>query len=108
MLAKMNVESRFVDGLRVTDEKTMEVAQMVLCGSINKEIAALLSSKQGVRGAVGLSGLDSELILSTQKDKKLGLVGSLSLSLFFNRFFLLLLNIYKMKINKLKINKLKS
>jgi acetylglutamate kinase len=36
LLSSLNIESKFVNGLRVTDEKTMEVAQMVLCGSINK------------------------------------------------------------------------
>eukprot|EP01036_Dinobryon_divergens_P024296 gene24296-32732_t len=75
MLKSLNVESSFVDGLRVTDEKTMEVAQMVLCGSINKDIARLLTSQPGVLGCVGLSGLDNNLITAVQKDPRLGLVG---------------------------------
>lgn len=64
MLKSLNIESKFIQGLRVTDEKTMEVAQMVLCGSINKDICRLISSQTGVRGAIGLSGLDSKLILA--------------------------------------------
>ena len=46
----------------MTDKKTMEVAQMVLCGSINKDIAGMISSQPGVRGAIGLCGLDGKLI----------------------------------------------
>lgn len=62
MLSSLNIESKFVQGLRVTDAKTMEVAQMVLCGSINKEIVGRISAQEGVRGAVGLCGLDAGLI----------------------------------------------
>lgn len=62
LLKTLNIESRFIQGLRVTDEKTLEVAQMVLCGLLNKEIVGLISSHTGVRGAVGLCGLDSQLI----------------------------------------------
>eukprot|EP00981_Chlorochromonas_danica_P003467 scaffold654_cov207-Ochromonas_danica.AAC.52 len=75
MLTTLNVPSQFVDGLRVTDTATMDVAQMVLCGSINKQLVRRISSKKGVKGAVGLSGLDSKLIEASIKDPKLGLVG---------------------------------
>lgn len=75
MLAQLNVESKFVDGLRVTDEATMNVAQMVLCGSINKDLVRKISQKKGIKGAIGLSGLDSNLIRASVKDSKLGLVG---------------------------------
>ena len=75
MLKALNIESEFVDGLRVTNEATMEVAQMVLCGSVNKEISAKLSRKTGVKGALGLAGMDCTIISATRKDKKLGLVG---------------------------------
>ena len=75
MLKKLNVESQFIDGLRVTDEATMEIAQMVLCGSINKDIASSISQNVGVVGAVGLSGLDAGLVKAKQRDPKLGLVG---------------------------------
>lgn len=73
MLKNLNVESKFVDGLRVTDENTMKVAQMVLCGSVNKEITSMIS-RQGVK-ALGLSGLDSNLIQARQINEDLGLVG---------------------------------
>lgn len=52
-LKSLNIESKFIGGLRVTDQKTLEVAQMVLCGSINKELCGLLSSLDGIRGAIG-------------------------------------------------------
>ena len=64
MLKKAGVESRFVDGLRVTDQATMEVAEMVLCGAINKEIVSYINragAEADVRG-VGLSGKDARLI----------------------------------------------
>lgn len=60
MLARVGKESRFVNGLRVTDEETMDIVQMVLCGKINKNICSLLGS-MGVK-AVGLCGKDSSLI----------------------------------------------
>ena len=63
-LERLGVESRFVDGLRVTDEATMEVAEMVLSGSINKEIVHYINragADADVRG-VGLSGKDARLI----------------------------------------------
>ncbi|MDO8912923.1 MAG: acetylglutamate kinase [Phenylobacterium sp.] len=64
MLNKAGVKSTFIDGLRVTDEATMEVAEMVLSGAINKEIAnwiTLAGAEADVRG-VGLSGKDARLI----------------------------------------------
>jgi acetylglutamate kinase len=63
-LAKAGVKSTFVDGLRVTDQATMEVAEMVLSGAINKEIASWITqagAEADVRG-VGLSGKDAKLI----------------------------------------------
>ena len=63
-LTKAGVKSTFVDGLRVTDEATMEVAEMVLSGAINKELAnfiTLAGAEANVRG-VGLSGKDARLI----------------------------------------------
>ncbi len=70
-LAKAGVKSTFVDGLRVTDEATMEVAEMVLSGAINKEIASWISqagAEADVRG-VGLSGKDAGL-LTVEKVKR--------------------------------------
>ncbi len=64
MLEKTGVQSSFVDGLRVTDEATMEVAEMVLSGAINKEIVHYINragAQADVRG-VGLSGKDARLI----------------------------------------------
>ena len=64
MLKKAGVQSTFVDGLRVTDEATMEVAEMVLSGAINKEIVHYINragADADVRG-VGLSGKDARLI----------------------------------------------
>ena len=64
MLDKAGVKSQFVDGLRVTDADTMEVAEMVLSGSVNKELAHLITAagqEADVRG-VGLSGKDAGLI----------------------------------------------
>ena len=64
MLSKAGVKSEFVDGLRVTDSDTMEVAEMVLSGSVNKELAHLITTagrEADVRG-VGLSGKDARLI----------------------------------------------
>jgi acetylglutamate kinase len=64
MLEKAGVKSQFVDGLRVTDADTMEVAEMVLSGSVNKELAHLITAagrEADVRG-VGLSGKDARLI----------------------------------------------
>ncbi len=59
-LKAQNVESKFINGLRVTDEQTMEIAQMVLVGKTNKEIVSLLNQKGG--RAVGLCGIDGHLI----------------------------------------------
>ena len=63
LIAKLGLKSRFVRGMRVTDEATMEAAEMVL-QRLNKEIAALISRHGG--RAVGLSGKDSELMVSRQ------------------------------------------
>jgi len=60
MLKRLGVESRFVDGLRVTDAATAEVAEMVLAGKINKEIVAWIAQAGGK--AVGISGKDARLV----------------------------------------------
>lgn len=64
-LKKLGKESSFVSGLRVTDEETVEVAEMVLAGKVNSEIVTLLN-RRGLR-AVGLSGKDADLIQATKK-----------------------------------------
>ncbi|MFM6854513.1 MAG: acetylglutamate kinase [Sphingopyxis sp.] len=60
MLDKLGVQSSFVDGLRVTDAQTARVAEMVLCGGINKEIVGWISQAGG--RAIGLSGKDGNLV----------------------------------------------
>lgn len=60
VLEKLNIESNFVDGLRVTDSETMDVVEMVLGGLVNKEIVNLLNKNQGK--AVGVTGKDGNLI----------------------------------------------
>lgn len=62
LLKQLGKESRFVDGLRVTDEKTMDVVEMVLVGKINKEIVGLINHLGGK--AVGISGKDGKLMMA--------------------------------------------
>ncbi len=59
-LKKLSIESEFVDGMRVTDKKTMDVVEMVLVGKVNKEIVTLINQNGGQ--AAGLSGKDGQLI----------------------------------------------
>jgi acetylglutamate kinase len=60
MLDRLNIESSFVDGLRVTDEATVEIVEMVLSGKINKQIVSDINAAGGT--AVGISGKDGNLI----------------------------------------------
>ena len=60
MLKKIGKESKFVNGLRYTDDETMDIVQMVLCGKVNKELVTRLQQMGGK--AVGLSGLDGGLL----------------------------------------------
>jgi len=76
MLEKVGKESKFVDGLRYTDEETMEIVQMVLTGKLNKEIVGILLEKGGK--AVGLSGVDSGLLRAVKTEKDLGFVGEVT------------------------------
>lgn len=62
MLKKLNIESKFIDGLRVTDEAAIEVVEMVLTGSINKQIVTGINAAGG--RAVGLSGKDGNLLFA--------------------------------------------
>jgi len=64
MLKRLGIESRFVDGLRVTDAETMEVVEMVLAGTINKQLVAAINAEGGC--AIGLSGKDGGLIKATK------------------------------------------
>src|SRR5665648_375862 len=72
VLAKMDIPTRFVDGLRVTDESTMDVVEMVLAGKINKEIVNLINTAGGV--AVGLSGKDGLLLKAQTLEFYLSLI----------------------------------
>lgn len=60
MLGRLDIKSEFMNGLRITDKNTMEVAQMVLVGNTNKEIVSLINQKGGK--AIGLCGIDGNLI----------------------------------------------
>ncbi|MCB1672831.1 MAG: acetylglutamate kinase [Gammaproteobacteria bacterium] len=60
LLEKLEIESSFIEGMRVTDQKTMDVVEMVLGGLVNKEIVSLLSKNQGK--AIGITGKDGNLI----------------------------------------------
>ena len=76
MLRKTGKESRFVDGLRYTDEETMDVVQQVLCGKVNKNLVATLNQTGG--RAVGLCGMDAGLFQARMLDEKYGLVGEIT------------------------------
>ena len=76
MLQKLGKESRFVDGLRYTDEETMDVVQQVLCGKVNKNLVATLNQTGG--RAVGLCGMDAGLFQAKMLDEKYGLVGEIT------------------------------
>lgn len=65
MMGKLGKKPTFVSGLRVTDEETMEIAEMVLAGKVNKEIVSLISKYGGK--AVGLSGKDGNMIIARKK-----------------------------------------
>jgi acetylglutamate kinase len=67
MLKKLNITSSFVDGLRVTDAATMEVVEMVLSGSINKQIVTGINAAGG--RAVGVSGKDGNLVLAKKVER---------------------------------------
>ena len=74
MLEKLEIESSFVNGLRVTDEATISVVEMVLAGGINKSLVAAIAKAGGK--AVGISGKDGNLIQATKAhDGSLGYVG---------------------------------
>ncbi len=78
-LGRLGIQSSFVDGLRVTDDETMEVVEMVLGGSVNREIVGLIQSGGGK--AIGLTGNDGRLLLVKRRvrgDKDLGRVGEVA------------------------------
>ena len=75
MLKRMGIESRFVGGLRYTDAETAEVVRMVLAGKVNKELVHMLGSL-GAK-AVGLSGIDGNLLKCSKESEDLGFVGKI-------------------------------
>ena len=78
MLKKTGKESRFINGLRYTDEETMEIVQMVLTGKVNKDLVGLLHHHGG--RALGLCGLDGGMIKAEKYTKDdLGLVGQITM-----------------------------
>ena len=76
LLDKMGKETQFVDGLRVTDEETAQVVQMVLAGKISKNLVNLLQVRGGK--AIGISGVDGHMIQAQPKDPRLGFVGEVT------------------------------
>ena len=76
MMSRLGKVPEFVDGLRVTDAETVEIAQMVLAGKVNKTLVKLLEVKGGK--AMGISGIDGHLITARQKNPALGYVGSIT------------------------------
>ena len=75
MLEKVGKQSRFVDGLRYTDEETMDIVQQVLCGKVNKHLVSIINNLGGK--AIGLCGLDGALFQAKKLDEKYGLVGKI-------------------------------
>lgn len=75
-LKAVGKETQWVDGLRVTDKETAEIVQMVLAGKINKSLVNLLQTKGGK--AMGISGIDGQMIKAEVKDERLGFVGKIT------------------------------
>ena len=75
MLTKVGKKSEFVNGLRVTDRETVDIVQMVLAGKVNKDLVNLIGTKGG--SAVGLSGIDGQMLLASPKNPDLGFVGEI-------------------------------
>lgn len=78
MLKRLNIESKFIDGLRVTTKEVMEVVEMVLAGKVNKQIVQMISEQGGC--AVGLTGKDGRILRAEKLIKNgvdLGFVGDI-------------------------------
>ena len=76
MMKRVGKEAKFVDGLRVTDKESTEIVQMVLAGKINKSLVNLLETKGGK--AMGICGIDGQMIKAEVKDERLGYVGKIT------------------------------
>jgi len=75
-MAKLGKKAVFMDGLRVTDNETVDIVQMVLAGKVNKTLVNLIQMKGG--HAVGVSGIDGGIIEATVKNEALGYVGQIT------------------------------
>jgi acetylglutamate kinase len=76
LMARLGKEPEFLDGLRVTDAETVEIARMVLKGQVNPQVVAAINVHG--RFAVGVSGVDAGLIRATARDARLGFVGDVT------------------------------
>lgn len=76
MLDKVGKKSQFINGLRYTDEETIDIVQMVLAGKVNKNLVSMLASHGGK--AVGLCGIDGNLIEAEQLNPDMGYVGEIT------------------------------
>jgi acetylglutamate kinase len=76
LMQRLGKTPTFVDGLRVTDAETVDIARMALVGKVNREVVASLNRHGSY--AVGLSGEDAGLIAATQRDERLGFVGDVA------------------------------
>ncbi len=76
MLGRVGLESKFINGLRVTDKDTVDIVQMVLAGKVNKSLVNLIERKGGK--AIGLSGIDGHMLRAESKDPQLGYVGDIT------------------------------
>ncbi len=76
MLGKVGKKSEFVEGLRVTDQETVDIVQMVLAGKVNKNLVNILECKGGK--AIGLCGIDGHMIKSNKMSEKWGFVGDIT------------------------------
>ena len=76
MMDRLGKKPEFVDGLRVTDKETVDIVQMVLAGKVNKTLVTLLEKRGGK--AIGLCGMDGNLIEAKMKNEKLGFVGDVT------------------------------
>ena len=76
LMDKLGKKPEFVDGLRVTDQETIDIVQMVLAGKVNKSLVNILEMNGGK--AMGISGMDGMLIEAKVKDERLGFVGEIT------------------------------
>ncbi len=76
MLNKVGKKSQFINGLRYTDEETIDIVQMVLAGKVNKNLVSMLANHGGK--AIGLCGIDGNLIEAEQLNPDMGYVGEIT------------------------------